>query len=297
MTAPSLSCCQVSRVLTVAGVLFLFLTGSSSARCFGVPEGNPEEVLWSVTVEARSVLGHKDGAVFGVSPSASVLYEEGLDELEPRLETETGLRLYFILEEMLNFPASKLNKSFTRALDDVEWAMAVEYRGTDRVQVILTWDVQEVLRASEPVELHLIDGGGTSVDMLSIGSHGYEATPGTAAFTVTAEVRGDTGNIPLVFVVIGIYGGGAALYILLRRVRRRSTRDPSSPTHLNQSAPEHTAVGLSRWWRKDFPGIQFKSKTPWNAKMGEGGPSWRLGKGRPFPGRREGAWAPPCSPW
>ncbi len=226
MIAWNLRYCQVFQVLAVAGVLFLFLTGSSVARCFGVPEGNPEEVLWSVTVEARSVLGHKDGAVFGVAPSASLLYEEGLDELEPRPESDTGLRLYFILEQVLNFPPGKLNKSFIRALDVMGWAMEVEYRGTDLTHVVLTWDVQEVLQASDPVELRLIDGV-TSIDMLSTSSHVYEGTPGTKAFTVAAELREETGNIPLVLLVVGIYGGVGALYVLLRRRRRKSAREVS----------------------------------------------------------------------
>ncbi len=228
MTAVSLPFCQALRVPLLVGISFLLLLGSATARCFGVPEGNPEEVLWSVAITARSDLGHEDGGTFGVAPSASVLYEDGLDELEPRPTEGPGLRLFFHLEQVLNFPPGKLNKSFIKADDYMDWVMRVEYRGTTPVQITLTWDVQEVLQASDPIELRLIDGD-TTVDMLSVSSYVYSANPETKTFTVVAEPREDTGGNLLYVLVVAGYGGMVVLFLFLRKRRRKSSKEAQNP--------------------------------------------------------------------
>ncbi len=216
------------RVAVLAAASLLFLTGTVSARCFGVPEGEPEDILWSVPFVARSELGDEDGGTFGVSTSASVLYEEGLDEFEPRPTEDKGLRLYFNLEQLLNFPPGKLNKSFVRVQDHLEWEMTVEHRRPGAVAVVLTWDAQQVLQSGDPIDLRLEDNA-TSVDMLSTSSYAFTAAQGEHAFTVVAQHREAPGDYLLLVLVVLGYGGVVALYLMLRRRRRRATEGGSPP--------------------------------------------------------------------
>ncbi len=227
MPAGSLPRRSLRILLVLIGFILLLANGHAAARCFGVPEDRDLFVLWSVSVVATSESGDTDSGTFGIAPGATNLYEAGLDIFEPPPDGETRLRLFFFLEQVLKFPPAKFDQSYIAPSDFMDWVMKVEYRGTDPVQITLTWDVQEVLEASEPFYLRMIDGA-TSIDMLSTSSYVYEATPGTRAFKVVAEPREESsGGLFVVLIAIG-YGGVFALFMYFRRRRKKSLKEAQS---------------------------------------------------------------------
>ncbi|MFQ5838531.1 MAG: hypothetical protein ACE5HJ_07085 [Thermoplasmata archaeon] len=210
------------RPLFLVGLSFLFLAGNVHARCFGVPS-EVGDVLWSVSITAKSELGYADGGTFGVAPGATNLFDDGLDEFEPAGSEEVKLRLFFFLEQVLKFPSAKFNKSFIASSDFMDWVLKVEHLEKRLSEVTLTWDVREVLSASEPVGLRLIDGY-DSIDMLSTTSYTYDATQGTRTFAIVAEPVEDGGSFLPIVLVVAAYGGAIVVYFLLRWIRKKPER-------------------------------------------------------------------------
>ncbi len=209
-------------VLLVAGILSLIMTGTAHARCFGVPETEPGDVLWSVPLTATSAVGDVDGAAFGSARGATNFFDEGLDESEPRPTEDVRLRLFFFLDQqVLGFPPIRFNQSFVAPSDRMTWTLTTEYRGEQPARLTLTWDAEEVKEADDKVTLSLLDGP-LSVDMLSTSSYSYDVSPGTSSFVIVGEPReGTTPALLTLVLFVGGYLGVVVIYIVLRRRRRR----------------------------------------------------------------------------
>ncbi|MFQ5908119.1 MAG: hypothetical protein ACE5JE_04735 [Thermoplasmata archaeon] len=201
-------------------ILLLLLSGAAHARCFGVPEDTEE--VWAVPLYATSEFGFEDEAVFGVVRGATKLLERGLDEVEGAAGSDTQVRAFLFLEQLLRFPPAKLNKSFIAPADDMIWVLGVEYREERPSVVTLRWLADEVRGASPQVGLRLVDGN-TSVDMLATASYAFDATVGTRSFRIEATALDETGDTLLfIILVLAAYGGLTAIFLLLRRRGRRS---------------------------------------------------------------------------